>query len=404
MATTRPSHLGDPQVAREDPLSALPEDAPPELADDQELLDVIEATAAVEAGVNTKQVYGRSGPPFDRKNPYVIGLLASLGAATAFAIVWFVMSAAQVLTLLGLAFFIAVGLDPAVTWLARRVMPRWAAIAVVVVALLGVVAAFLALAIPVLVTQSTHLADELPRYMKQAQDHSSTLGRLNARYHIVPNVQKMLNGSGSTSMSSGVLGAGKVVIGALTATVLVLVVAIYALADMPRIKRGLYHLAPRSRRARMVLLTDEILARVGGYVLGNLLISVISFAGTWLWCLALGIPYALLLGLLVGLLDLVPIVGSTIGGIVVALVALTVSLPVAIATVVFYILYRFAEDYLLVPRIMGRTVDVPGLVTVVATVIGGAVLGIVGALVAIPLAAGIKLLLHEVAKPRLEEM
>ena len=113
---------------------------------------------------------------------------------------------------------------------------------------------------------------------------------------------------------------------------------------------------------------------------------------------------ALLLGLLVGLLDLVPIIGSTIGGIAVALVALTVSLPTAIATGAFYILYRFAEDYLLTPKIMRRTVDVPGLVTVVATVIGGAVLGIVGALVAIPVAAAVKLLLHELAKPRLEEM
>ncbi len=361
--------------------------------------------AAAEAGADQGHAYGRIGPRFDRRNPYVIGLLASLGAATAFGLVWFVMSAAQVLTLLGLALFIAVGLDPAVTYLSRRLMPRWAAVTVVIVSLLGVVGLFLALAIPVMVTQATHLADSLPRYMRQLQNHNSSLGRLNSRYHIVPDLQKVLNGGGSGSpMTSGVMGVGKAVIGALASTVLVLTVAVYALADMPRIKRGLYHLAPRSRRARMVLLTDEILGRVGGYVLGNLAVSAVSFAGTWIWCLAIGIPYALLLAMLVGLLDLVPIVGSTIGGIVVALVALTVSLPVAIATAAFYILYRFAEDYLLVPRIMGRTVDVPGLVTVVATVIGGAVLGIVGALVAIPLAAGIKLLLHEVAKPRLEQM
>ncbi|HWE55257.1 MAG TPA: AI-2E family transporter [Acidimicrobiales bacterium] len=345
------------------------------------------------------------GPQFDRKNPFIIGLLASLGAAVAFGLVWFVVSAAQVLTLLGLAFFIAVGLDPAVTFLARRVMPRWAAVTVIILALLGVVGLFLALAIPVIVTQATRLADNLPGYMQQLQSHNSTLGKLNARYHIVPDLQKLLNGSGGSSgVTSGVMGVGKAVIGAVTSAVLVLTVAVYALADMPRIKRGLYLLSPRSRRARMILITDEILGRVGGYVLGNLAISVVSFIGTWVWCLIWGIPYGLLLGLLVGLLDLVPIIGSTIGGVVVALVALSVSLPVAIATVAFYIIYRFAEDYLLTPKVMGRTVDVPGLVTVVATVIGGAVLGIVGALVAIPLAAGIKLLLHELAKPRLEQM
>lgn len=387
-----------------DPLSALPTAALVDVTDQQELLDVIGATAAAEAGASDDRAFGRAGPPFSRRSPFIIGFLGALGVAAAFVVFWFVMSAAQVLTLLGLAFFVAVGLDPAVTWLARRVLPRWAAVLVVVLALLGVVALFLALAIPVVVTQATRLGDHLPQYMNHLQDHSSTLGRLNSRYHIVPQLQKLLNGGGSSSLTSGAMGVGKAVIGALSSTVLVLVVAIYGLADMPRIKRGLYHLAPRRRRARMVLLTDEILGRVGGYVLGNLAISGISFLGTYLWCLALGVPYPLLLGLLVGLLDLVPIIGSTVGGVVVALVALTVSLPVAIATGAFYALYRFMEDYLLTPRIMGRTVDVPGLVTVVATILGGAVLGIIGALVAIPLAAGIKLLLHELAAPRLEEM
>lgn len=388
-----------------DPLSALPPESPPDIGDDQELLDAIGETAAAEAGASEERAFGRLGLPFNRRSPFIIGFLGSLGAAMAFVVFWFAMSTAQVLTLLGLAFFVAVGLDPAVTWLSRRLMPRWAAIILVVLILIGVVGLFLALAIPVVVTQATRLADHLPRYVARLDNHNSTLGRLDARYHIVAQLQKLLNGSGnSSSLTSGAMGVGKAVIGALTSTILVLVVAIYALADMPRIKRGLYHLAPRSRRARMVLLTDEILGRVGGYVLGNLAISAISFVGTYVWCLALGVPYPLLLGMLVGLLDLVPIIGSTVGGVIVALVALTVSLPVAIATAGFYALYRFLEDYLLTPRVMGRTVDVPGLVTVVATILGGAVLGIIGALVAIPLAAGLKLLLHELAAPRLEEM
>ncbi len=386
-----------------DPLSALPAEIP--VADGQELLDAIGVSAAEEAGASEERVFGRVGPPFDRRSPFMVGLLGALGVGAAFVLFWFVVSTVQVLTLLGLAFFVAVGLDPAVTWLSRRSVPRPVAVLVVVLALLGVVALFLSLAVPVVVTQATRLADHLPSYMSRLQDHSSTLGRLNSRYHIVAQLQKLLNGSGGgSSITTGAVGVGKAVIGAVSSTILVLVVAVYALADMPRIKRGLYHLAPRTRRARMVLLTDEILARVGGYVLGNLAISVVSFLGTYVWCLALGVPYPLLLGMLVGLLDLVPMIGSTIGGIVVALVALTVSLPTAIATGVFYVLYRFMEDYLLTPRIMGRTVDVPGLVTVVATILGAAVLGVIGALVAIPLAAGVKLLLHELAVPRLEEM
>ena len=130
----------------------------------------------------------------------------------------------------------------------------------------------------------------------------------------------------------------------------------------------------------MILLGDEIFTKVGGYLLGNVLTSVIAGAGTYLWMLCFGIPYPALLGLTVALLDLMPVIGSTIGGAIVTLVALTVSLPVAGLTLAFYVVYRLAEDYLLVPRIMGRTVEVPAAVTVVAVLIGAALLGLIGAL------------------------
>jgi predicted PurR-regulated permease PerM len=129
---------------------------------------------------------------------------------------------------------------------------------------------------------------------------------------------------------------------------------------------------------------------------------VIAGLGTYIWMLAFGIPYPALLGLLVALLDLIPVIGSTIGGAIVTLVALTVSLPVAIATLAFYVGYRLAEDYLLVPRIMGRTVQVPAVVSVVAVLVGGALMGIIGALVAIPAAAALRLLLIEVIFRRLD--
>jgi predicted PurR-regulated permease PerM len=150
------------------------------------------------------------------------------------------------------------------------------------------------------------------------------------------------------------------------------------------------------------LLIDEAFSRVGGYVLGNLVTSVIAGLGTLIWLVIFGIPYPLLLAVFVAFMDLIPIVGSTIAGIIVALVALTVSLPIAGATAGFYILYRQAEDYLITPRVMNRTVDVPGLVTVIAVLIGGALLGIIGALIAIPVAAGIKLVLDEVSYPRMD--
>lgn len=320
--------------------------------------------------------------------------------ACAVALAWAVVVAGQVLVLLGLAFFLAVGLDPMVLWLYRHHVPRWAAVALVVALMIGVVAGFLARAVPVVTEQASHLSGALPHYLQRLDRTNRTFGKLDAKFHIVKGVQKLLKGGGSFQ---SVIGIGKALLGFITSAVLVTVVAIYLLVDMPRVRRSLYLLAPRSRRPRMVLLTDAILERVGGYVLGNLLLSLIAAVLTIAWALAFGIPYALLQGLLVGLLDLIPIIGSTVGGIIVSLVALTVSLPVALATAGFYLLYRFLEDYLLTPRIMRSTVQVPGIVTVIVTVIGGALLGIVGALVAIPVAAAVKLLFDEITLPRLEE-
>jgi predicted PurR-regulated permease PerM len=167
----------------------------------------------------------------------------------------------------------------------------------------------------------------------------------------------------------------------------VAVLVVYFLTAMPRIKLFVYRLAPQSRRARVILIGDEIFTKVGGFVLGNFLTSVIAGLGTYIWLVVFGVPYAILLALLVALLDLIPVVGSTAGGAIVSLVALTVSLPIAIATLGFYIAYRLAEDYLIVPRILGRTVQVPAVVTVVTLLVGGALMGIIGALVAIPVAA-----------------
>jgi len=346
-------------------------------------------------------VFGQVGRPFDRHAPFLVGFLGALGVACALAIAYLVVAIGQVLVYFGLAFFLATGLDPAVRWLYRRGVARPLAVVIVLAAAFGVFALFLVFAVPVAVTQAGNLARDIPGYLHTIENHHTTLGKLNAKYHIVNRLQRLLQGNGGSVNT--VLGAGKVALDLLGAVVLVVILTIYLLVDLPRVKRGLYLLAPRSRRARVVLLTDSILDRVGGFVLGNLFTSLIAGIGTSVWAVIVGVPYAVFLGLLVALLDLIPVVGSTIGGIIVSLVALSVSLSVAIATAIFYIFYRFFEDYLLTPRVMQRTVALPALVTVVATVIGGALLGIIGALVAIPIAAAVRLLLEQVAEPSLEK-
>jgi predicted PurR-regulated permease PerM len=361
----------------------------------QEAVDEAAAVAEETGGL------GRPGEPLNRRSPFFVGMAGAAGVAVTFGLAEVVIRARSVLVLIGLALFIAAGLDPAVSWLTRHRVPRWAAVTVILLVVAGVLAAFLAAAIPPLATQAAALANELPHYLHTLQDHNSQLGRLNTRYHIQPRLSHLLSTKG-TALVGGVLGAGALVLSAATSVLVVAVLVVYFLAAMPRIKLFVYRLAPQSRRARVILIGDEIFTKVGGFVLGNFLTSAIAGAGTYIWLLAFGVPYPVLLALLVALLDLIPVVGSTVGGAIVSLVALTVSLPVAVATLGFYIGYRLAEDYLIVPRVLGRTVKVPAVVTVVAVLVGGALMGIVGALVAIPVAAALRLLLHEVAFHRLD--
>jgi predicted PurR-regulated permease PerM len=345
---------------------------------------------------------GKPGRPLDRRSPFFIGMAAAAGVAVTYGVAELVIRARGVLVLIGLALFIAAGLDPAVGRLTRWRLPRWLAVLTVLAAMVGVLAAFVAAAVPPLTAQASALASHLPQYLHTLNNPKSELGRLNVHYHIQKRLQQALASHG-TSIAGGVLGAGEVVLSAASSLLVVLVLTVYFLAGLPRIKQFMYRLAPRSRRPRVILIGDEIFTKVGGYLLGNVLTSLIAGLGTYLWMLAFGIPYPALLGLLVALFDLIPVIGSTVGGAIVSLVALTVSLPVAIATLGFYIAYRLAEDYLLVPRVMGRTVQVPAAVTVVAVLIGAALLGLVGALVAIPAAAAIRLVLHEVTFRRMDK-
>ena len=227
------------------------------------------------------------------------------------------------------------------------------------------------------------------------------IGRINERFHVQQRITDMIHSSGTPAVGN-VVKAGETVFGAVSRVGVVAVLTVYFLADMRRIRVTVYRFVPNSRRPRAILIGDEVMAKFGDYVFGNILTSLIAGAATFVWCFLWDVPYAVLLGAFVAIVDLFPY-GSSVGGFVVALVALTVSIPVSIGTVAFYIAFRLAEDYLLTPKIIGRAVKVPGGVTVVAVMIGAALLGVVGALVAIPVAAALQLLVSELLFPKLDQ-
>lgn len=362
---------------------------------------VAEAEAEAAEISTPEQPLGTVGKRLDRRSPFFVGMTAAAGVAVTYGLIQLLAGAAQILILVGLALFLAIGLEPAVSWLVTRRFPRWLAVVTVFVVAFAAIGGFFAAAIPVIVEQTTALVTKAPEYLREAQDHNTLLGRLNERFHLQQAIQSVAGSSGG--LTSGVLGAGKAVFGVLTDALIVVVLTIYFVADLPRIRSTLYRLIPHSRRPRAILIGDNIFAKVGGYVLGNLAVSVIAGVLTLTWLLIFGVPYAALLAIAVAVLDLIPVVGSVIGGVLISLVALTVSLPVCLATIGFALVYRLAEDYLLVPKIIGTALKVPALVTVVAVLLGGALLGVIGALVAIPVAAAILLLAQEVLYPRLDK-
>ncbi len=347
------------------------------------------------------QPLGEPGRPMDRRSPFVVGMVGAAGVAVTVGLVAMISATRDVLILIGLAMFIAIGLEPAVAYLVKRGLARGWAVAAVCLGLLAAVAGFLAVAIPALVQQASAFVDRAPQLLESAQDQSSWLGQLNQRFGLQDRIEQLLSADGG-ALVSGLLGAGAVVLGALVSTLLVLVLVIYFLADMPRIRRGLYRLVPHSRRPRAMLLGDEIFAKIGGFVLGNVVIATIAGTTSFIWLTIFQVPYPLLVSILVALLNIVPTVGPLISIVLASLLALTVSVPVALATAGFFLGYRLIENYFLLPKIMGRAVEVPALVTVVAVTVGAVLLGAVGAIVAIPVAAAIGVVGKELLIPRLD--
>jgi predicted PurR-regulated permease PerM len=356
----------------------------------------------IEAQVDEDNPYGRPGKPLGQRSIFRRAFVATLGVAVAALLADSVIIARQVLILILIAAFLAVGLDPAVRWLVRRGLHRGLAVLVITLAALGFFGGFVAAIAPPIASQSTSLVKHAPDYV-QRLDKNPTIHRLDNRYHFVKSLKARAKKGVSINALGGIFGVSKAILGIVASTLTVMILTIYFLANMPGIKRTAYRLVPRSRRARVGLLSDEILNRVGGYVLGNLATSVVAGVATFIWLVAFGVPYPVALAMFIAITDLIPLIGATIGAIGVTAVGLFHSVPVGIATGAYYIAYQQFENYVLVPRVMKKTVDVAPVVTIVAALLGAALLGILGALIAVPLAAGIQLIMTEVAFPRQDD-
>ncbi len=353
---------------------------------------VARAEKEAESLGRARQPLGPPGRPMDRRSALFVGFTGAVGVLCALCAGFLVVRAADVLVLVLIAFFVAAGLHPAVTWLSRHGLRRPAATTVVTLGVVLVIAGFLTATVVPLVDQADRLAAQLRELAATARDGDSLLGRLNTQFGLERQLRGLVGG-----------GAGmRAAVEAVTGAFIVLVLSIYFLADFQRIRTALYRLVPARRRPRAILIGDQIYARIGAYLLGNIVMSLMSGVVTFGCLIAFGVPYALFLAIVVAVLDLVPVLGTLVAAVVVAAVALTVSVPVCLGVLGVLAVYKVIEDYVLLPKVLGRAVAVPAVLTVVAVLVGGALAGVAGALVSVPVAAALLLVLREVSVPWLD--
>jgi predicted PurR-regulated permease PerM len=329
------------------------------------------------------------------------GLFWSLGAVATAVAAAAVYAARDVLIRVLIALFLAISLDPAVRMLTRWHMRRGVAVVAVVIVTLGFAAAFLQAMIPALVRQFQAMKTDFPQHLTTLQDRWADFRRVGDQFDVTSRVESVLAGL-PDRLSSGVFGATGRVSSAVLSTLTVAVFTVYFLADLPRLRRAAVLLFPRARRAEFARIANVMVDKVGAYTSGNILISVVAGLAAFAALSALRVPFAVPLAFLVAVFDLIPTIGATLGAVICVLVALPTTRlwPNTVLVAVFFVLYQQLENYVIAPRIMRSTIQLrPGAV-LLASLIGGTALGLVGALMAIPVAAGVTTLLSERLKAR----
>jgi predicted PurR-regulated permease PerM len=303
--------------------------------------------------------------------------------------------------LLVMSMFLAIGLNPVVEFFMRRGVRRGLSVLLVLVVVLSVLALFVVAIAPVISEQIALITRNAPGWLDDLQSNRQ-IQRLDDKYDAIAKVRDYIQQGGFTErLFGGALGVGLKVLSAVANSLIVLVLMIYFLASLPSIKHAAYSLAPASRRPRVSQLGDRIIRSTGAYVAGAFTVAFCAGVSTLIFSFIVGLgDYAFALAFVVGLFSLIPVVGAFISGAIMTLLGLTVSPTVALVALVYYLAYQQFESYVIYPRIMKRSVDLPGSVTVVAALVGGSLMGIVGALLAVPVAAALLLLHREVLLTR----
>ncbi|MCE1172980.1 MAG: AI-2E family transporter [Propionibacteriales bacterium] len=337
------------------------------------------------------------------RNPFQIGFFGTIGAMAAVALVSTISSLGSILLLVVFAFALALGLNPAVSWLHNRGLRR--GLAVVVVALVALILLGLAMwaLVPVIIQQVELLVTQSPIFLENLRQNPQ-IAAFDAQYKIIDKaVEFISSGSWISGLFGGLLGAGQAVATGTFNVIITIVLTLYFLITLPSIKDVIYQLAPASRRPRGRYLANEMFKRVGGYVSGLFTVMLLWMTITVVFLNIVGIgEYAVALMVVVGLLALIPVVGTTTATIILSIVAFTFSPTTGFITLGFFLVYQQIDAYFIGPKIFARSVQIPAVLVMLAAIAGGMLAGILGAILAIPITAALLLLYREVLVPHLD--
>ncbi|MCC2029898.1 AI-2E family transporter [Microbacterium sp. YMB-B2] len=344
-------------------------------------------------------------------NPFRTALVATLGVGLGILLIGSIQSLSTVLLYVGTALFISLGLDPVISFLERRRLPRWLAVLITLVLVLGVFAGIVLIVLPVLVSQVMQLIEQItqlvsrPTFLTDVEDWITGLFPNLDIERVLTEAQDWLIAN-LGDITGGVINASVSIVGGLFGAFIVLILTIYLTASTPSLKRSVYQLVPASKRPRFIDLAEQITDSVGYYVMGQVTLGVINGILSAIYLNIIGAPFAAVLAVIAFFFSLIPLVGTLTGSTIIVLVCLIPGLgspATALAAGIYYLIYMQIEAYVISPRIMSRAVSVPGAVVVVAALAGGSLLGLLGALIAIPVAASILIIYRQVLIPRMNE-
>ena len=354
--------------------------------------------------VSENSDYGVPGAPIDRRSPFLFGFIATLGAISAFTLMRALASLSQVFILVISALFLAMGLNPAVEALRKRGMRRVSAVATIFAGVFAFIVFFAFVLIPPFVNQGSALVSNLPQLIEDLKNNQF-INELNSRYSIIDQlttkVQSLTsNGSLVISAFGGILGVGRTVISGVFTAITILILTLYFITSLPQATSLALRFVPASRRDRVGKLANAVISHVGTFVGSQIIIAAMAGVFIALLGTAVGLPSPIAIGMTIFVCALVPLIGHYLGIAVTTIIALTQSVTIAIIVFVAYVLYVQVENYIITPRIMKRTLSVPGVVTLLSAMVGTSLLGLIGGLLAVPVAASVILILDEVVFPR----